>query len=654
MSYEVNKHSHYNSFIDLSKKHPNANSPITFDKEGKVLSVFKDDIWDMSSIQIGFSNSCILDFTKEGTGLNSATLYHLKLIIYYELFYAKKLKDVNSFRTIRTKYIRYKTIAHYFKGSNSSFLNLKKNNIAQKKYLSELSLNKSGTINSHIGSFLFLNSVGAFFEIEGFGFNDTFLKRIDTLAQQAVKTTKQTILIPSRIYSEFINSSLNIFEKFGKSSEVLKQVFVSGAYTSLNPNTGRVSHLFEKFANEHGIRNFIQDFEVKTSSALLNRISQIQAIGFLLIACFSGMRNSEIKSLSQECLSISKLQDKEIYGLNGHTSKTSNIGIRKATWITSSLIEPVIKSLKDIIFIVKSFNDQKGLYQGVSIEEYPLFPHFCYSNDKEINGKHSLFGHPPTLLNGLDKSINKLLKNIEFCEDDLEELTRFNPLINWREEYKLEIGKNWKFRPHQFRRSLVVYGIRSGMIQLTVLKKQLQHLNLDMTTYYGNSTGSATNLFDESLIEEFREENVRYQFVQYEEKVLDTTDTLYGGEGTRLHLSKRLANTPEYLVDKAKTLQYFNEGRLSYKKTPLGGCARQGSCNKLGFAYITACIDCKDSIFDSSSTVALKKTRKLYEERLKKYDFDSITYKQIKIEIDSINKILNKIKVLEINNVQSN
>ena len=244
-----------------------------------------------------------------------------------------------------------------------------------------------------------------------------------------------------------------------------------------------------------------------------------------------------------------------------------------------------------------------------------------------------------------------LIKNIDIRKEDINELNQFNPLINWCEEHELEIGRNWKFRPHQFRRSLVVYGVRSGMIQLSVLKKQLQHLSIDMTTYYGNYAGTANNLFDESILEEFKEENIRYQFVQYERKVINSTDTLFGGEGTRLHLSKRLENVPEYLIDKEKTLQYFNEGRMAYKKTPLGGCSKIGACDKLGFSYITACIDCKDSIFDSSSKVALKKTKQAYFDRLKKYDFDSVTYKQLQIEINSINKILNKVEILEINNV---
>ena len=112
-----------------------------------------------------------------------------------------------------------------------------------------------------------------------------------------------------------------------------------------------------------------------------------------------------------------------------------------------------------------------------------------------------------------------------------------------------------------------------------------------------------------------------------------------------------MEQVPEYLLDKQKTLQYFQDGRLSYKRTPLGGCSKVGACDKLGFSYITACIDCKDSIFDSSSKVALNKTKQAYVARLSQYEPDSITYKQLQIEINSIDRILNKVEILEIHDV---
>lgn len=654
----INKNIKNNHIIDLYNRYPNENTPVAFDKEGNVLSVFKDDIWDLSAVQLGYSHTNVLEFTKEKTGLNSDTLYHLKLIVYYDYFCVKKIKDTVSFRTILSKFRRYKLIASTFEGNNSSFLNIRKNGIAQQKLLSYLSLSKRQTVRRYFATFHNINAVGAFFGIEGFGFDDQLIHKILQLSDKALTTVNQTILIPTRIYYEFIRSGLDVFEKFHNSLDSLRNIFLNGHYF-LNLRASRTRtpspSLFRKFIEKYNLEQFADDFNITTTHSLLTRIVQIQTIGFMLVACFSGMRKSEILTLRLDCLDVKRLQDKEIYTLNGYTSKTSATGLKRTTWITSSLISPVINLLKEIVVMGKAYENQRGLYLNTNIDEYSLFSRvFTDATGGELVGSHPLFECPPMLVNSIDRSVNELIKNIEFQQEDLEELTKFNPLINWCEEYNLEIGKSWKFRTHQFRRSLVVYGIRSGMVQLTVLKKQLQHLNLDMTAYYGNYSGSSNNLFDRNLIDEFREEKIRYQFVQYEEKVLDTNDVLFGGEGTRLYISKRSENAPEYLVNKEKTLQYFKEGRLSYKKTPLGGCARQGSCNRLGFSYITACIDCKDSIFDSSSKVVLNKTKQAYQERLMKYEQDSITYKQLVIEINSIDKILNKIEVLEVSNVEGN
>jgi hypothetical protein len=194
----INENLKNNYIIDLYNRYPDENRPVSFDKEGNVLSVFEDDIWDLSAVQLGYSHTNVLDFTKEKTGLNSDTLYHLKLIIYYDFFCVKKIKDTIAFKTILAKYNRYKLVAEIFEGSNSSFLNIRKNGIAQKKLLSYLSLCKQQTIRSYVTTFHHINAVGAFFGIEGFGFDDQLIHKVLKLSEKALTTVNQTILIPTR------------------------------------------------------------------------------------------------------------------------------------------------------------------------------------------------------------------------------------------------------------------------------------------------------------------------------------------------------------------------------------------------------------------------------------------------------------------------
>lgn len=639
-----------NNTIDLNNKYPVDDMAISINQDGRVLSKFSDDYWNLSNFVRGYSTNPNLDFSEEGTGLNKETLIHLRLIILYILFYENGRKDILSFTVIREKYRIYKVLAQFFKGKKSSFLNLKTNGIAQKKYLEKLSLNSQNTLRIYIGAFNTINNAASFFDLgEDFGMDEALIGKVQKIQSLAVATINQTILIPSRIYSEFINKSSNAFEVMGDNLDNL-EIFFKDQYFTIPKNIGRQTENFLKIIDTYGLLPYCNYFNIKTLSDFFNIFQHIQNLGVLVIGCFSGMRKTEILNLSQNCLQQKIVNGKEVYLLNGYTSKTSKVGTKKAVWITSKSIVNVIDTLKRFHKIIKIINDHYGLYQDVEIEEYPLLANITKYHGNKLTGNHRLYKHPPSLLNGLDKTV-KILCNIEIIENDVDELISFNPLINWTEEYSLKVGKFWNFRTHQFRRSLVVYGIRSGVVKLAVLKKQLQHLTVDMTSYYGNSSGSASNLFDTDLVDEFKEENIRFQFVQYQDKVINNDDTLFGGEGTRLHLSKKMEQVPEYLSDKQKTLQYFQDGRLSYKRTPLGGCSKVGACDKLGFSYITACIDCKDSIFDSSSKVALNKTKQAYVARLSKYEPDSITYKQLQIEINSIDRILNKVEILEIRDV---
>lgn len=118
--------------IDLNNKYPVDDMAISINQDGRVLSKFSDDYWNLSNFVRGYSTNPNLDFSEEGTGLNKETLIHLRLIILYILFYENGRKDILSFTVIREKYRIYKVLAQFFKGKKSSFLNLKTNGIAQK------------------------------------------------------------------------------------------------------------------------------------------------------------------------------------------------------------------------------------------------------------------------------------------------------------------------------------------------------------------------------------------------------------------------------------------------------------------------------------------------------------------------------------------
>ena len=111
-----------NNTIDLNNKYPVDDMAISINQDGRVLSKFSDDYWNLSNFVRGYSTNPNLDFSEDGTGLNKETLIHLRLIILYILFYENGRKDILSFTVIREKYRIYKVLAQFFKGKK--FLDL--------------------------------------------------------------------------------------------------------------------------------------------------------------------------------------------------------------------------------------------------------------------------------------------------------------------------------------------------------------------------------------------------------------------------------------------------------------------------------------------------------------------------------------------------
>ena len=86
-------------------------------------------------------------------------------------------------------------------------------------------MNKESRINIKISFIKSMNKAGVFKLGDDFGVNQSFMQKIEKVKSMAVSTTKQTVLIPSRIYYEFIHSSLEIFQIFNNNLSKLKIYF---------------------------------------------------------------------------------------------------------------------------------------------------------------------------------------------------------------------------------------------------------------------------------------------------------------------------------------------------------------------------------------------------------------------------------------------
>ena len=126
------------------------------------------------------------------------------------------------------------------------------------------------------------------------------------------------------------------------------------------------------------------------------------------------------------------------------------------------------------------------------------------------------------------------------------------------------------------------------------------------------------------------------------EDVINATEPLFGASGIRLQNLKNDPIVPIFLTDSKSALKDIKNGKLFYKRTAIGGCNRNGICDKISPLSITACISCKDAIFSEKSVKALTTAKDNFYKQIKLFDEDSHFALQLRSEIESIEKILEK------------
>ena len=454
--------------------------------------------------------------------------------------------------------------------------------------------------------------------------------------------SKQTTLIPTNIYADIITNSLNYIDQYHSQIEQIRQFgleYYSDRFSAED---------YRDLVSRYKLDKLFEVIGIESQNTVKSLFSSFQSVAGMMVLCFSGMRINELQNLPFNAYSTSTYNNQKVYVLNGITSKKTVSGLRTATWITSNVIKKAIECLRVIGEIHKNYYEFKKLLSGenskhkdlkiLELEDYPLFPSFSFSGKPQPK-----YGIPVTeIYQAMNNWVERLLTPKKFTQEDLNELYEFNPLEDWGDYEDLIIGKPWRFKTHQFRRTLTVYSIRSGLVKVPTLKKQLQHISYDMTLHYGNNAVDSNNfIFEPDLLSEFNNERIVHTTELFL-NILDQDDVLFGIRGTGLETQKDDLKPLYLLTDRKNTEKQVRAGQVHYKQTPLGGCTLDTNCDRLGFAYTTACVTCENAVFDQSSVKKLEIVKNALEKQLSKYESGNYFHDQLRIEIESIDKVLEK------------
>jgi len=601
---------------------------VSRDKDGNIISKFKDDTWDFSNYKIKSSRSRRIHFSSK-LAIDNSTYEAKKLLMLYLLFNNGRNGSAIAFNTILgfvsglilpiIEYVKVNKLSINAVIENSKYLS---DYIDKKCY----SHGKTKTLSAFL-VFLLRTDVN----LTGFNFKedkDLFIK-IKKIDKQFRSKEKQTLVIPSRILNnatkerwKHIELAIDNIDKITKFLH--KYLFDKYFGISLSrkiQTKGKNVYFWDEAVDLFVLKDLFKHYNIHDRRTFQKYINSLKTTCRHLIHTYSGMRETEALSLTTNCLQT----EDDTYFLIGITSKLE-VTEKKAKWITS-------REIKKVVDLIISINKITIDYYNISIDEFPLFAQAIPDANVVTQIKNDIF-----ITRGMTQELPINESLIQIKSQDIKEIGEI--LFNQNTE-ELEIDVIWKFKTHQYRRSLAVYAIQSGLVSLGALQIQFKHLFKEMTLYYANGASYARKLFDvpnNHIANDFDKLKPEIETLEYIKNVIFSDEQLFGVHGTFIERNIKNKNTSQkdyILENREKTLQQFKKGEIAYKETALGGCISTEACDYALTRSIVACGGCDSSIIKKSKLDNVINKQKEFIEFL---DKDSIEYRTEMGDLEELEK----------------
>ncbi|WP_416242997.1 integrase [Azospira sp. APE16] len=315
---------------------------------------------------------------------------------------------------------------------------------------------------------------------------------------------------------------------------------------------------------------------------LVANMVRLRTACYIVIDLFSGIRDSEMKSLQVDCVAPGKTRDgsTDVLWLHGTIYKT---GMRPKRW----MVPPIVSEAVNVLTLLTA-----PLRVAIEQEERALAARVAHSNakgrDKLVKRldalrkmKSSLFLMRPlkqlqrgiTVLPGV--TINHDLK--KFCAD-----------LGIRDS----AGKAYRLHAHQFRRTYARFMASSELGDLITLRDHFGHWTIDMTVLYADG-GADEYEVDTELLEMVTSEKQSRQS-EIMNGYLDSDAPLAnGGHWLRdWRASVRTAPNKEALIKEYASTITLNGTGHSW----CVGNAKGAGCGGLCVFEAQMCVDCKFGI----------------------------------------------------------
>ena len=274
---------------------------------------------------------------------------------------------------------------------------------------------------------------------------------------QSGKIGPQTKLIPSRIYIALINTLADKLNEFNQYAPALHQWFQR---IQQEPSFARMPREFSDYKKAVsfvdardllGLTTLFENNQIQKHANLTRYMTLIQGMAKLWIHLFTGMRDNEVNQLSYDCYQTVQSNEHLVHVLMGYTSKLHGGGNKSTYWITFEDIKFGVNAAQSIGEIYALFNPH---YDFSNPREYPLFPtrysqKHRHKNNRNIENETDFIsnfeGAPTRTQTNFNEYLNHISAllgdELRICEGDLAELEAFDGFRNWREEKDCQLGE---------------------------------------------------------------------------------------------------------------------------------------------------------------------------------------------------------------------
>lgn len=475
-------------------------------------------------------------------------------------------------------------------------------------------------------------------------------KTLERRATAARNNKLQHAPLPTRVYGSLINNLSAELDDIEAHAPQLLAALTEGVETYGQKKASQKGHdinVGPALIKKYGLGDFIarRDFnETLALTALTGLITEVYLVCKLQIHLFSGMRSDEAKTLPYHCLVTKNGGHGRTHSLISGITTKFNGGRRQTTlWVTTEQdgFRAIRLAQRFAAIIYKSVGTTPS-NSDADKDKFPLFLSSSYLpwEPRKYSLEERMQPAKPKL--SQKKSLlTRLLPVIE--EADLKELEDMDPFRAWRDESMFAVGQRWPLGTHQLRRSLAVYANASGLVRLSSLRRQLQHITREMSLYYARGSTFCRNFiandplgYKKHIASDWQDGEDEAMALAFTRDVLNSKEPMYGGAGNYYQRQKERGE----ILSAEDVARRMKSGLLSYTPGPLGGCVKPGGCDKrrgLALVDISCATDgCKNLVGKHSKIIQVIQLKRA---ALAHVTSDSIEAKIEREELEALERV---------------